>query len=178
MRRTFKCPICILFLAVIVYGTASMIPGASAQRGSAARAGLQRRVDFKRQIEPIFARSCYQCHGAKKAMGQLRLDGKESALKGGLSGAAIIPGDGKQSLLVKRILGEGNEARMPMGGAPLTPAQIALIRRWIDEGADWPENEQSAIRNPQSAIKALGLRQTGSARIAARQKSILGSQSD
>ncbi|HKQ90260.1 MAG TPA: DUF1553 domain-containing protein [Blastocatellia bacterium] len=153
MRRTFKCPICILFLAVIVYGTTSMIPGEAAQSGGAAPAGLQRRVDFKRQIEPIFARSCYQCHGAKKAMGQLRLDGKESALKGGLSGAAIIPGDGKQSLLVKRILGEGAEARMPMGGAPLTPAQIALIRRWIDEGADWPENEQSAIRNPQSAIK-------------------------
>jgi mono/diheme cytochrome c family protein len=153
MRRTFKCPVCILFLAVIVYGTTSMIPGAAAQSGNAARAGLRRRVDFKRQIEPIFARNCYQCHGAKKAMGQLRLDGKEAALKGGLSGAAIIPGDGKQSLLVKRILGEGNEARMPMGGAPLTSAQIALIRRWIDERADWPENEQSAIRNPQSAIK-------------------------
>jgi hypothetical protein len=153
MRRTFKCPICILFLAVIVYGATSMIPGAAAQRGGAARAGLQRRVDFKRQIEPIFARSCYQCHNAKKAMGQLRLDGKESALKGGLSGAAIIPGDGKQSLLVKRILGEGAEARMPMGGAPLAPTQIALIRRWIDEGADWPENGQSAIPASQSAIK-------------------------
>src|SRR5437899_9732657 len=106
MRRSFKCPVCILFLAVIVYGMASMIPGASAQRRSAARASAQRRVDFKRQVEPIFARNCYQCHGAKKAMGQLRLDGKESALKGGISGAAIVPGDGKQSLLVKRILGE------------------------------------------------------------------------
>jgi uncharacterized protein DUF1549/uncharacterized protein DUF1553/cytochrome c len=153
MRRIFKCLVCILFPVVIAYGTASMIPGASAQRGSAARAGLQRRIDFKRQIEPIFARNCYQCHGANKAMGQLRLDGKESALKGGLSGAAIIPGDSKQSLLLKRILGEGNEARMPMGGAPLTPTQIALIRRWIDEGAGWTEDGQSAIPGPQSAIK-------------------------
>src|SRR5215475_12197156 len=156
MRRIFKCPVCILFLAVIVYGMASTIPGASAQKVSAARAGMQRRIDFKRQIEPIFARNCYQCHGAKKAMGRLRLDGKESALKGGLSGAAIIPGDGKQSLLVKRILGEGNEARMPMGGAPLKPAEIALIRRWINEGAGWTEDGQSAIRNPQSAIKQQG----------------------
>src|SRR5215510_8949226 len=156
MRRIFKCPVCILFLAVIVYGMASMIPGASAQKGSAARAMPQRRIDFKRQIEPIFARSCYQCHGAKKSMGQLRLDGKESALKGGLSGAAIIPGDSKQSLLVKRILGEGAEARMPMAGAPLTPAQIALIRRWIDQGANWSGDGQSTIINkqgPQSAIK-------------------------
>src|SRR5262245_27149847 len=153
MRRIFKCLVFIHLLAVIVYGMASTIPGSSAQRVSAARAGLQRRVDFKRQIEPIFARNCYQCHGAKKAMGQLRLDDKESAMKGGLSGAAIIPGDSKQSLLMKRILGEGDVARMPMGGAPLKPAEIALIRRWINEGAGWTEDDQSAIRNPQSAIK-------------------------
>src|SRR5215475_11336709 len=153
MRRIFKCPVCILFLAVIVYGMASTFPGASAQRASAARAGLQRRIDFKRQIEPIFARNCYQCHGAKKSMGQLRLDDKESALKGGLSGAAIIPGDSKQSLLMKRILGEGDVARMPMGGAPLKPAEIALIRRWIEQGANWSGDDQSPTPGSQSAIK-------------------------
>jgi Protein of unknown function (DUF1553)/Protein of unknown function (DUF1549)/Planctomycete cytochrome C len=153
MRRIFKCPVCILFLAVIVYGMASTIPGASAQKGSAARARPRQRVDFKRQIEPIFARNCYQCHGAKKAMGHLRLDDKESALKGGLSGAAIIPGDSKQSLLMKRILGEGDVARMPMGGDPLMPTQIALIRRWIDQGANWSGDGQSAIPESQSAIK-------------------------
>jgi len=153
MRRIFKCPVCILFLAVIVYGMASTTPVAHAQRGSAARAGLQRRIDFKRQIEPIFARNCYQCHGAKKSMGRLRLDVKETGLKGGLSGAAIVPGDSKRSLLVKRILGEGDEARMPMGGAPLKPAEIALIRRWIDQGANWSVDDQSAIPESQSAIK-------------------------
>src|SRR5262245_1789359 len=153
MRRIFKCPVCILFLAVIVYGMASTTPVAHAQRGSAARAGLQRRIDFKRQIEPIFARNCYQCHGAKKSMGRLRLDDKESGLKGGLSGAAIVPGDSKRSLLVKRILGEGDEARMPMGGAPLKPAEIALIRRWIDQGANWSVDDQSAIPESRSATK-------------------------
>src|SRR5215510_2650900 len=153
MRRNFKCPVCILFLAAIVYGMASMIPGAQAQKGSAARTRPQRQVDFKRQIEPIFARNCYQCHGAKKAMGRLRLDDKESALKGGLSGAVIIPGDSKQSLLMKRILGEGDVARMPMGGDPLMPTQIALIRRWIDQGANWSGDDQSAPPESQFAIK-------------------------
>src|SRR5262245_12369744 len=156
MSRIFKCLICISFSAVIVYGMTSMIPGASAQNRGAAQAALRRRIDFKLQIEPIFGRSCYQCHGANKAMGQLRLDEQESAMKGGVSGAAIVPGDSKQSLLVKRILGEGNEARMPMAGAPLTPAQIALIRRWIDQGANWSGDGQSAITHkqaPQSAIK-------------------------
>jgi hypothetical protein len=153
MRRIFKCLVCILFPAVIVYGMASTIPGVSAQKGSAARARSQRRVDFKSQIEPIFARNCYQCHGAKKTMGRLRLDDKESALKGGLSGAAIIPGDSKQSLLMKRILGEGDMARMPMGGDPLMPTQIALIRRWIEQGANWSGDDQSAPPGSQSAIK-------------------------
>src|SRR5687767_9490434 len=106
MCRIFKRLICVSFCAVIGYGMASTMGGASAQNR-----GPQRRIDFKRQIEPILARSCYQCHGVQKAMGQLRLDGKEFALKGGLSGAAIVPGDGKRSLVVKRILGEGSEAR-------------------------------------------------------------------
>jgi hypothetical protein len=108
---------------------------------------MQRRVDFKLQIEPIFARSCYQCHGAKKAMGQLRLDDRQMAMKGGISGASIVPGNRRQSLLVKRILGEGKEARMPMGGDPLKATEIALIRRWIDQGASWGDGETEGRRD-------------------------------
>jgi len=110
-------------------------------------------VDFARDIRPIFEASCYKCHGPKIARGQLRLDDKKSALKGGISGAAIIPGEAGKSLLLRRILGEGGEARMPMGASPLNPAQIEMIRKWIDQGAEWSENTQSAIRNPQSAIQ-------------------------
>ncbi|MGH9834632.1 MAG: DUF1549 domain-containing protein, partial [Blastocatellia bacterium] len=111
-----------------------------------------RGVDFRRDIEPILRANCYQCHGEKKASARLRLDNKQLAMKGGISGAAIIPGKSAQSLLMKRIHGGGDEARMPLGGHPLKPKQIELIRRWIDEGANWPENPQSAIRNPQSTI--------------------------
>jgi len=111
-----------------------------------------RGVDFRRDIEPILRANCYQCHGEKKASARLRLDDKQLAMKGGISGAAIIPGKSAESRLMKRIHGEGDEARMPLGGDPLKPGQIELIRRWIDQGADWPETPQSAIRNPQSAI--------------------------
>ncbi|HKQ72084.1 MAG TPA: PSD1 and planctomycete cytochrome C domain-containing protein [Blastocatellia bacterium] len=152
MRRKLKCLICIFFFVAVGYGAAWLIPNASAQNRSAAQSSLRRRIDFKRQVEPIFARSCFQCHGAKKAMGQLRLDSEELAMKGGVSGPSIIPGDGKQSLLLRRILGEGNEARMPMGGAPLKPAEIALIGKWIDQGANWSGGERSAIPASQSAI--------------------------
>src|SRR5262249_42620051 len=109
-------------------------------------------VDFARDIRPIFEAACYKCHGPRVARGQLRLDEKKSALRGGISGAAIIPGEAGKSLLLRRVLGEGGEPRMPMGGVPLKPAQVEMIRKWIDQGAEWPENTQSAIRNPQSAI--------------------------
>lgn len=100
----------------------------------------QAKVDFKRDIEPIFASACVQCHGPKKAAGQLRLDLKQAAMKGGISGAIITPGDAKASRLLARILGEGGEQRMPLDSDPLKPEQIELIRRWIAEGAVWPSD--------------------------------------
>src|SRR5262245_31534983 len=143
MSRRFKRLICSLLFALACCGAISSFRSSSAQTKTGAKAQLSARgkqptqIDFKRQIEPILERSCYQCHGPKKAAGQLRLDLKDAAMKGGISGAAIVPGAGKQSLLIKRILGEGGEARMPMGGDPLKLAEIALIRRWIDQGANW-----------------------------------------
>jgi mono/diheme cytochrome c family protein len=101
-------------------------------------AAANQAVDFARDIRPIFEAACYKCHGPKSARGQLRLDDGKSALKGGVSGAAIVPGDAGKSLLLRRILGEGSEARMPMGDAPLNAAQVELIRRWINQGAVWP----------------------------------------
>ncbi len=103
----------------------------------------RQQVDFKRDIEPILRVSCLKCHGSQKALGQLRLDLKAGALEGGISGRVIIPGNSQQSRLIGRLLGAGNEARMPLGGE-LTQAQIALIRVWIDEGALWPDDQQSA----------------------------------
>jgi hypothetical protein len=90
------------------------------------------RVNFERDIKPIFERSCYGCHGPAKAMSQLRLDDRSRAMR------VIIPGDAKGSRLMARVLGEGGEAQMPLGGPPLSTAEIELIRTWIDQGADWP----------------------------------------
>ncbi|MGH9837871.1 MAG: DUF1549 domain-containing protein [Blastocatellia bacterium] len=111
----------------------------------------QAKVEFARDIQPIFRASCSPCHFGDKPKGELRLDNKAAAMKGGISGAVIKPGDGKGSRLLDRILGLHGEKRMPLGGDALAPAQVELIRRWIDEGTAWPE-DNSAIRNPQSAI--------------------------
>ena len=76
-------------------------------------------------------------------MGGLRLDSSK-ALEGGLSGKAILPGKSADSLLVKMIGGQIEGKRMPMTGDPLSDEQIALIRRWIDDGASWPGESAGA----------------------------------
>ncbi|MBM3782770.1 MAG: DUF1553 domain-containing protein [Acidobacteria bacterium] len=90
-------------------------------------------VDFLRDIQPVFQRHCDGCHGAKMQLGLLRLDARQAAAK------AIHAGDAAKSTLYQRVAGTSDQARMPMGAKPLAAAQIALIKKWIDEGAHWPE---------------------------------------
>ncbi len=92
-------------------------------------------ITFARDIAPIFKKSCNACHGSEKPQGGLRLESEAAALKGGESGKVIIPGDSEMSPLVRRLLGNGEEARMPMGADPLPASQIKLIRAWIDQNA-------------------------------------------
>ncbi|MBL8206044.1 MAG: c-type cytochrome, partial [Blastocatellia bacterium] len=99
----------------------------------------QQNIDFTRDIKPIFDAYCVSCHGPKKAAGQLRLDNKVAAMKGGISGAIILPGNSNASILLARVTGSDGQAKMPMGGEALKPEQIALIRRWIEAGAIWDD---------------------------------------
>ena len=96
-------------------------------------------VDFERQIQPLFAQRCYACHGADNQMNGLRLDAPAAALKGGHSGPAILPGDSAGSRLIQMVVGHLTKTRMPPVGEPLTDEQIGLLRAWIDQGADRPE---------------------------------------
>jgi mono/diheme cytochrome c family protein len=90
--------------------------------------------DFVKDIQPIFVQSCYGCHGAKTQMAGMRLDSREIVV-----GKEIKPGDAAASELYQRVAGLGEHARMPLGGK-LEPAQIDLIKRWIDAGAVWPNS--------------------------------------
>ncbi len=71
------------------------------------------------------------CHAGGQPQAQLRLDSLGGALQGSASGKVIVPGDSKNSKLVRRLTGEDKPA-MPFGGAALPAAKIALIRSWID----------------------------------------------
>lgn len=87
-------------------------------------------------VRPIFEKSCYACHGSKLQSANLRLDRKPEKV--------IVPGDAANSSLYQRITGAGDQPRMPMGGKPLDPQQIAIIKSWIDRGAEWPETTTQA----------------------------------
>ncbi len=96
-------------------------------------------VSFNRDVRPILSDHCFQCHGpdAKKRHGGLRLDDSQSALAGGDSGVAIVPGDAKSSELIKRIESHDADAKMPpdSAGKPLSTQQMQVLRQWIDQGA-------------------------------------------
>ncbi len=90
-------------------------------------------------VQPIFASACYACHSGAEPKGGLDLSVKSLALKGGNSGPVIIPGNSSDSRLLKRVLGANGERQMPLAGRPLTSEQIAVVTRWIQEGANWPD---------------------------------------
>jgi hypothetical protein len=99
-------------------------------------------IDFGRDIQPLLAEHCFHCHGNDEGTrkGKLRLDDRESALKGGKSdGPAIVPGQPEKSALIARILShdEGDLMPPPEEKKPLKPADVEILRRWIEEGATY-----------------------------------------
>ncbi|MBV9467823.1 MAG: DUF1549 domain-containing protein, partial [Abitibacteriaceae bacterium] len=122
----------------------AMVKAKPAAKASTNQKATSTKVDFLTQVQPILASTCYSCHGPDVHKGKLRLDVKDLAFAGGFSGPAIVPGDSKKSYLMQRILGTGDEPRMPLNHAPLTPEQIATIRTWIDQGAQWPDSASTS----------------------------------
>jgi mono/diheme cytochrome c family protein len=100
-------------------------------------------IDFQREIRPILSDNCFLCHGpdADSRMAGLRLDRPEAALGARPHGAPVVPGNSAASLLYQRISNPDPTLRMPPAASrrSLTPAQIALVKRWIDQGAPWKE---------------------------------------
>ena len=97
-------------------------------------------VNFSKEIKPIFEASCIKCHGRGKDKGGFRLDTRETTLKGGDSGPAVLPGKSAESLLIALVQGVDPDNVMPRKGSRLTPEQIGLLRAWIDQGAPWDAN--------------------------------------
>ncbi len=95
-------------------------------------------VQFNRDIRPLLNAHCFKCHGGVKEAGDLNLQFRERALKAGESGEiAIVPGQPEKSEFYKRLVTDDPADRMPKKQPALPPEKIALLKRWIAEGAKW-----------------------------------------
>lgn len=106
-----------------------------------------RKIDFVKDVQPIFAERCYTCHGPHRQEVGFRLDHKASLMAGGELGLALVPGKSEESLLIHFISGLRPEGRMPKKGQPLSNEQISLLRAWIDQGADFPESASAKLHD-------------------------------
>ena len=102
---------------------------------------------FESKIRPVLAQHCYQCHSAEalragKLKANLLVDSRDGMMKGGESGAAVVPGNREESLLLAALKHDGFE--MPPAGK-LPDDVIADFEKWIDMGAPDPRDQPTAI---------------------------------
>jgi hypothetical protein len=127
----------VALIALLFAATLVVRPGPAQKSSTLTASGA---VDFVRDIQPIFQKSCLMCHGPQTQMAGLRVDAKQSVLT-----RVVVPGKSAESRLYRRVAGIGDVARMPMGGR-LSDDQIAMIKTWIDEGAQWPDNVGAQVK--------------------------------
>lgn len=124
---------------VALYSVA--LSGAEVRRHySLAKGVVETPVDFARDVRPILEKRCFGCHGADAQESRLRLDVRDSALRGGESGEpAILPYAAEESHLIQLVTHANEKQRMPPKEEALAANEIALLRSWIDQGAPWPD---------------------------------------
>src|SRR5437867_5545767 len=97
---------------------------------------------FEMRIRPLLAKNCFACHTGSR-MGGLQLDPRENILRGGKSGAAIVPGNPDESLLIQAVRRTHERLKMPPQG-PLPDQDVTDLTAWVKAGAVWPEAGSSA----------------------------------
>ena len=114
---------CVLLLAVWVSARAAPLAPVPADRDA-------------RAVRALFQKACLGCHGVGARLSGLDLRSRDASLQGGTRGPAFVPGDAAKSLLYKMVTGERAPQMPPTGKLP--PADIVLLKRWVDGGASWP----------------------------------------
>ena len=109
---------------------------------------------FEKHIRPLLVQHCYECHG-ERSDGGLQLNSREGLLRGGDSGAALIPGDLNASLLIEAVRYKNRDFQMPPQGK-LESAQIAALEKWVEMGAPDPREATNSARLPVGMSTAEG----------------------
>ena len=120
--------------SAIGWATLLVVSPASSQEQKAGN--VLASISFSKQIAPILVKKCVTCHGPEKSKGHFRLDSFDFLLKAGESKSApVVPSQPEQSELVRRLTAKDEDDRMPQKDDPLPAEHIALIERWIKDGA-------------------------------------------
>ncbi|MFQ5731749.1 MAG: DUF1549 domain-containing protein, partial [Planctomycetaceae bacterium] len=103
------------------------------------RGAFAQKIDFNRDIRPLLSERCFQCHGpdAKQRKADLRLDTRSGLFDKRDDATTVVPRHPQKSELLSRISSKDADTRMPPTGKPLSPPQIAMVKRWIEDGAEW-----------------------------------------
>ncbi len=170
MSRRQPCRLCLVVFALVGIACAAVttVPFAASAAPKVSTGDVAPEHRFERQIKPLLAEHCLQCHGPDKAEGGLNLLDRKSALKQLESGSiGIVPGKPEGSELLARITSHEEDVRMPPEGKPLTPAEIDVFKTWIAEGAEYQTHwayrplvlgappkvkNTAAVRNPMDAF--------------------------
>jgi hypothetical protein len=107
---------------------------------------------FTDRVRPLLESRCISCHGPDKVKAGLRMDSRDALLKGGDSGPAIVPGKPSESLLLQAVLHTKKDLEMPPK-EKLTATDIAVLERWISDGAPWPETSTTTTAAAPSSEK-------------------------
>ncbi|MEM7698783.1 MAG: PSD1 and planctomycete cytochrome C domain-containing protein [Verrucomicrobiota bacterium] len=127
-------------LTALLLGMAGLVSGAESDPANAVSAGPEV-VDFDRDIYPILDASCLDCHDRDTLKGGVGLETfYHASLPTDAGDKLIAPGDPEASVLFHVLLEEDPEKRMPPKGGPLDPEDIEILRRWIEQGAVWPDD--------------------------------------
>jgi ankyrin repeat protein len=137
------------FLIAVVLGTWAF--------SAAPSSPVSDKVDFRRDVQPLLKQYCIECHGPSQQMHGFRLDRRRDAMRGGTI-VMITKGNSAGSRLYQKLIGNQYGPQMPLTG-PLSPQQIDIIKAWIDQGAEWPDDLSGDTPPPQPDAKAVRLMQ-------------------
>ncbi len=97
------------------------------------------RVEFVKDVQPLLRKRCFGCHAKGNEEGGLNLGIRQRVLEGGDSGPVLVPGKSAESRLIQRVAATDADEAMPPEGKRLSPAEVGVLRAWIDQGAQWPD---------------------------------------
>jgi cytochrome c553 len=129
---------------------AAMRPAAQERNAPVLPPPAGRAIDFMNDVKPILEASCARCHARGRTKGGFSIESRETVLKGGDNGPAIVPGSSEVSELIALVAGLDPENVMPQKGSRLTPQQIGILRAWIDQGAAWAPEVSFARAAPRN----------------------------